>query len=154
MEIFIIAIPIIGIIAFCHIGNQLIKVLTEINNNINNTQNELKKLNPIHAMDFNLTNITYGLEKIALAVNPKSPDLEIKHESVQKPEWQIENETRKELYSMLSPVTQDEFTEFLSNRYHLSKRDPWISKISKIRISIGLEPAITEIRKRDTISER
>lgn len=149
MEIVIIVTSIIGIISVCYIGNRIVKVLTEINTNLNAFHNELKKTGSFHEMDLNLINITRGLEIIASAIVAKSPIHESKPESEPKPDWQIENEARKELHSILGSASQDEFTEFLSTRYHLSRKDPWISKISKILSSIGLEPAITEIRNRD-----
>jgi len=149
MEIFIIVVLAVGLLVVWQVGHRLIEVLNEINKNINATKNELVNLNSFRAFALSLKNIEYGLGKIALSINPNSTNPESKPESEKKPEWQIENEARKELSSLLGPVTQDEFTEFLANRYHLSIRDPWISKVSKIKISIGLEPAITEIRKRD-----
>jgi hypothetical protein len=89
--------------------------------------------------------ISGELKSIAESVAPRSLD----HEPKPEP-WQVENEKRDELRKLIQDLDPPGFTQYLSDRYRLRVHDPWVTRVASIRDHIGVEAAITEIRKKDT----
>lgn len=70
-------------------------------------------------------------------------------QTTSKQPWQVENERRTEIASLIKNLTSEQLAVFVSDRYGLRSNDPWVVSLVKTRDSIGRDAAITMIRNRD-----
>src|SRR6266851_9556698 len=90
-----------------------------------------------------------ALRAIAQTLYQLVPNSEDTADSSSKEPWRIENEERADIRVVSEKLSSDEFARFVGNRYRLPADDAWVKSLVKLRATVGLEAAITALRRHD-----